>query len=393
MAFGFFRSKDEKKKESIADLLTEVATYQRLTSQLAEAQSLLKLHRNDKARQVLEATERMLNNHLHNNKGNKKAHLMLGLFYNETGMDTHAETILDRLLSSAQFDLTEQERLVISGELQKIRRERPLDERYSVGPVGFTHVYCCQKCGRTHNYVSMPCPHCEWSPRNVKEAARSIILSNAHFTIPALLRLSREVSVGRPLHDVVPDLKKDGRTYLSFPKQRQSVEEVFSLLRKNERKNLRSLQMIRKCLSCGGRILASGAKTCETCGADVKWPDALRALACMDNILWLFEQRVEASSSKEFSEFVCLLVAMTNDLLRRQESPSNRRRKYALTLLSEMGGISDMDHGAVIDTSNPRDLDMYLVQDRMRDDSETFGLFMFYELQFFTDKMDYGIEI
>lgn len=390
MVFEFFGSK--KKNESIADLLAEVVTYEQLLGQLSRAESLRKLDRNDEARQVLEATERMVASYLQQNKSDKKAHIMLALFYYKTGVVDRAESILDRLLNSSEFELTEQERLILSGELQKIRRERPLDERSSTGPDGFTQVYCCQKCGRLHNYVSMPCPHCDWSPQTIEEAARSIVLSNAHFKIPALLILSREMANGRPADDVVPNLKKDGQTYLSIPKQRQAVEQVFSLLKQNEHRNHRSMQMVRECSSCGVRILFSGAEECQKCGAGVNWPDAVRAIVCMDNILWLFEQRVEVSSSKEFSDFVCLLVAMTNDLLRKQEPPSDQRRKYALNLLAAMGRISDMNNGAVIETKNPRDLQIYLVKDKMRDDSETVGLFLFKELEFFVEKMAYGIQ-
>lgn len=390
MVFGFFGLK--RKKGSIEDLLAEFVMYQQLLGQLSKAQSLRKLDRNDEVRQVLEATERIVTNYLQQNKSDKKAHMMLALFYNEAGMIERAETIIDRLLKSSEFELTEQERLILSGELQKIRRECSLDKRSSSETDEFTQVYCCQNCGRLHNYVSMPCPHCDWSPQTIEEAARSFVLSNAHFKVPELLILSREMANGRLADDVVPNLKKNVQTYLSIPNQRQAVEQVFSLLRQNEHKNHRSMQMVRECSSCGGRILFSGAEECEKCGDIVNWPDAVRALACMDNILWMFEQRVEASSSKEFSDFVCLIVAMTNDLLRKQESPSDQRRKYALNLLAAMGGVSDMNDGAIIETKNPRNLQIYLVKDKLLDDSETFGLFLFKELEFFAEKMAHGIK-
>ena len=79
--------------------------------------------------------------------------------------------------------------------------------------------------------------------------------------------------------------------------------------------------MVRECEGCGNRILFSGAEECEKCGEPVNWPDATRTLACMDNLLWLLEQRVEVSSADAFSDFVCVLVAMTNNLLRKQEVP------------------------------------------------------------------------
>jgi uncharacterized protein with PIN domain len=389
MVFGFFGPK--KKKETMADLLAEVLTYQQLLKHLAKAQSLQKLDRKNEADQVVQECERMLEHYLSQNRHDKDAHMMLALFYYETGMVDRAETLIDRLLKSAEFQLTDQERLILSGELQKIRRERPLDRRPTGSPEGFTQVYCCQNCGRLHNFVSMPCPHCDWSPQTFDEAARSIVLSNSHFKIPDLLVLSREISKGRRADDVVPNLRKDGQTYLT--KANHAVEQVFSLLRQNEHKNHRSLKTVRECANCGGRVLFSGAEECEECRARVNWPDAVRALACMDNLLWLLEQRVEVSSSREFSDFVCVLVSMTNNLLRKQEPPSDRYRKYILNLLASMTVISDMNNGAVIETKNPRDLKIYLVKDKMRNDSETFGLFLFRELELFIEKMIHGIRI
>lgn len=113
----------------------------------------------------------------------------------------------------------------------------------------------------------------------------------------------------------------------------------------------------------------------------------------MDNLLWLCEQRVEVSSSEALCEFVCLLVRLTNNLLRKQEAPSDAHRKYALNLLEKMTAISDLNRGAVIETKSPRELKIYLVKDSMLEDSETFGLFLFKELEFFVGKMVGGIRM
>lgn len=241
--------------------------------------------------------------------------------------------------------------------------------------------------------MSMPCPNCDWSPQTIEETARSIILSNSHFKVPVLLTLAREMANGRTADDVVPNLVSDGKTYLSVPKQKQVVEQVFYMLRQNEHKNHRSLSMVRECPSCGNRILFSGAEECEKCGETVNWPDAIRVLACMDNLLWLFEQRVEVSSTDAFSDFVCILVAMTNNLLRKQDVPSMRDRQYSVKLLTDMGAVCDLNKGAVIDTKNPKELKIYLIKDSMRDDSETFGLFLYRELEFFVEKMADGIRL
>lgn len=391
MIFGLFDSK--KKKVSVADLLAEFVTYEQVVSKITKAQSLQKLNRVDEAKQVLLEAERMAKNYLNQNPREKKAHMMLVLFYSEIGSFEQAEPIIQRLLGSGEFQLTDKERLILSGELQKFRRQRPTNQRAPDDPTGFTQIYCCAHCGRLHNFVSMPCPHCDWSPQTIEETARSIFLSNAHFKVPALLIVAREMANGRTADDVVPNLVSSGKTYLNVPDQKHVVEQVFSLLRQNEHKNHRSLDMVRECPGCGSRILFSGAEECEKCGQQVNWPDTIRILACMDNLLWLFEKRVEVSSTDVFSDFVCILVAMTNNLLRKQEVPSTRDRQYSLKLLTEMGVIGDLNNGAVIDMTNPKKLKIYLIKDNMRDDSETFGLFLIKELEFFVRNMSDGIRI
>jgi hypothetical protein len=391
MIFGLFGSK--KKKESVADLLAEFVTYQQIVGRISKAQSLQKLNRLDESQQLLLETERIAKNYLNQNPREKKAHMMLVLFYSEIGSFELAEPIIQRLLSSGEFQLNEEEKFVLSAELQKIQRQRPTNQRAADGPTGYTQVYCCANCGRLHNFVSMPCPNCDWSPQTIEETACSIILSNSHFKVPALLIVAREMSTGRTADDVVPNLLSDGKAYLSVPKQKQVVEQVFSMLRQNEHKNHRSLSMVRECPNCGNRILFSGAEVCEKCGESVNWPDAIRVLACMDNLLWLLEQRIEVSSTDAFSDFVCILVAMTNNLLRKQEVPPMPDRQYSIRLLTDMGAVCDLNKGAVIDTKNPKKLQIYLIKSSMRDDSETFGLFLYKELEFFVEKMTEGIRL
>lgn len=389
MMFGLFGSR--KKKESVADLLEEFVTYQQLVGHISKAQSLQKLNRFDEARQVMLDAERMATSYLNRNPNEKKAHMMLLLLHREADAPDRAEPIIERLLNSNEFQLSDEERGVLSGELQKIRWQRQSRQRTADGPRGFTQVYCCANCGRLHNFVSMPCPHCDWSPQTIEEMARSIMLSNSHFQVSALLILSREMANGRVADDVVPDLHDDGKACLSNPKQMKGIEKVFSLLRQNEHKSHRSISMARECSNCGDRILFSGAAECEKCGVTVNWPEALRLLACMDNLLWLLEQRVEPQSTDAFADLVCVLVDMTNNLLRKQELPPIRDRQYSLQLLTEIGAICDLNKGVVIDTKNPRQLEIYLIKDSMREDSETFGLAIFKELEFFVAKMADGV--
>jgi len=84
---------------------------------------------------------------------------------------------------------------------------------------------------------------------------------------------------------------------------------------------------------------------------------------------------------------------MVNNLLRKQESPTGKQRRYALDLLSKVGTIHDKNHGAVIVPSNPQALKIYLVKSNIVEDSGTFGLFLHKELEFFILKMMEGVHL
>ena len=389
MIFGWFGAKKDKK--SMADLLEGAIVYQHVIGHIGKAKSLRGLGRNDEATEVFREGERLALRHLERDAQDKQAQMILAFLYCEEEAFERAQPALRRLLDSSEFELTTTERLVLSAELQQIERQRPVDQRSPEGPKDYTQIYCCAQCGRLHNFVSMPCPHCDWAPASLSETARSIVLSNAHLRVPALLSLAREMANGRSAQDVVRNLEAEAHSYLDSVHGRQAVERVFALLQQDEQKNHHSIAALRECSGCQSSILASDADACEECGEPVTWPDTIRALACLDNLLFLFEQRVEPSPHAAFSEFVCVLVAMTHNLLRKQEVPSPRERQYALRLLSEMKRLDDLGGGAVVDTTTPTALKIYLVKTRMREDSETMSLFLCKELQSFVAKMTGGV--
>ncbi len=240
----------------------------------------------------------------------------------------------------------------------------------------------------------MPCPNCDWSPQTIEETARSIVLSNPDIDVASLLMLCGEMAKGRSADSVVSNLEEKAKAYLNDPARRPFIEQIFALLRENEHKNHRDMNMLRECTNCGARLLQSNSERCEKCEEPVRWPDAIRVLVCMDNLLSLFEHRLEVSSSEEFSEFVCLLVRMLNNLLRKQESPSDAHREYALQLLEKMDVIVDDNHGVYIyiDTTNPRAMKVHLIKDRMLEDTERFAMFLFNELEYFVATMIHGIK-
>lgn len=375
MIFDLFKSK--KKKETFFDLLSQVNNYQELVGRIGKVQSLVALDRISEARQVMHEAELVLSDYLNKNPHEKRAHMMLALLYVETGLQDQAEPFIQRLLTSSDFELNDEERLILSGQLHNIQRQQPLSQHPCDKPSGFTQIYCCVSCGRLHNFVSMPCPHCDWFPQSVDETARSIILSNTNFDVPTLLLIIREMGKGRLVDDVVPNLGREVESYLEKPIQRADILKIFLLLNQNEHKNHRTLSMVRECGNCGEKILESSAKQCQDCGEMVNWPNAIRALACFDNLLWFFEYRMEVSSNKSFSEFVCVLVLLTNNLLRKQKSPSEKDRQYCLQLLAEISVIYDSNRCVLINTKNPKSLKISFPKENMSKDSENYGQLFF----------------
>ena len=389
--FGLFGKKKEK---SIYDEIKNFAAYQKTSTLIEKANNLMKLGRKDEAAQVFAEAEQLAINSVKSAPDSLQANLLLAFFYKKAQVHDRAEEILENLLKSNHFKLEGQNRLIIEGELQRIKREKPIDQKNIRGSRdNFTQIYSCHHCGRITNYVTMPCPNCQWYPADLLSFARSVVLSTSTMKVPALLLLAREVSEGRPPSEVVVNLDSNAKQYYELPESTSKLRYMFDLLQKNSSKNLRDMNMVRECPNCGERILFSNENDCNSCGKPNGWPDAVKLLACMDNILWLFEQRVEVSNTKEFSEFVCLVVLMTNELLRKQEVPSSKQRQYALSLLSDMKAISDKNNGVVFDTTNPGDIQIYLVKENMLEDSEQFGQFFYAELEFFANKMSNGVNL
>lgn len=207
MVFSLF---GKKKQETISDLLYQDMLFKPVSERLEKASSLQKLGRLDEARQVLVETEGAVEANVNRNPNSLQAHLLLAYFYKKAVITNRAIVILERLLNSGEFQIDDQQRHLLQGELQKLKRERPISEKKfedGTAPSAYTQIYSCQNCGRLINYVSMPCPHCQWSPSTLDEMARSFFLKNTNLDVPLLLTLAREVSKGRSPQEVVGNLE------------------------------------------------------------------------------------------------------------------------------------------------------------------------------------------
>ena len=219
------------------------------------------------------------------------------------------------------------------------------------------------------------------TPGNLQEMAASLVLATPQLKIPALLILAREVSNGRKPSEVVQNLPDQVKSWLTVPPQRQAAEQVFTLLKENEHKNRQRIDEIKECKSCGEKVLFSGSDSCQACGNKIHWTDANRMLMCIDSLLWLFEQRVEVSSTDEFSNFVELLVELANELLRKSQEVSASDKRLLLDRLKKVSRLFDKNKGGAVDTGNPTQLKIYLIKDNMLEDSESFTTFLYKEVE------------
>jgi hypothetical protein len=204
----------------------------------------------------------------------------------------------------------------------------------------------------------------------------SVVLSNTYMPVAGLLMLAREISKGRHPSEVARNAKQNAENYLRLPEDKTNVTRLLGLLHTNAGKNHRDLQSLRACPQCHKPIFMSNEEECGHCSAIVDWPAPVRALVCMDNILWMFEQRIEIEDRPELAQLICLLVVMLNDLLRKQESPSKERCAYALSLMASIKTIADMGRGAVLDMSDLTKPVIYVIQDKAREDSQLFAVFI-----------------
>ncbi len=386
--FGLFG-----KKKAEQDLATVLADYQ-LTKDLPEITkkivSFRALNRMREADELFRKTEHQCLELLKKREDKKGTFQMLALFYCETGADEKAEQVLS-ILTSGDFHLDELESQVLSGELLKLRRKLRPEENASNTPTGITQIYCCPKCGRLRNFASMPCPHCDWSPKFVEEMAFAMALSNAYATVPDLLTYSRARASGVKMEELVEGYRGQLIALLRDPQQRKAVENVQSLLEQNQHKNHFSIQSLRECTNCGREARLSDDTSCEDCGEPLNFPQALRLLHSIDNILWYLETRSFIQTDPAYSELICLLVLMSNNILVKQELPTPSQRKLALDLLAQLGSIFDTDRAFIVNTKDPLHTKAGVVKERITLDLQSAGKVFWRELKFLVERMDSGV--
>lgn len=387
--FKFFR-RSTPQQPTLESLVAQYRARSEVASQLARAKSLDQLGRSTEASALRTHALANAREYAEKNPFSKDVQLLLAIYLVEAGDASAAQHLTDILGREKSLGLSKDECAAISGQLLALQRNQPAPLRPDGAPKSFTQVYSCMECGRLHHFLSLPCPECDWYPVNRREVAEGLILSNAHVDVSTLIRIGRRIAAGESPDKFVGNLSTMAQVWLDDPQRSQVIDRVLEVAQRDAQSSKRNVATLRQCPNCNGRVTFSAADTCEHCGNAVAWPKRLRALICIDSLLYWFEQRVEPSNQPEFSEFVCVLVFMLDLMLRKQEPASDSTRQHALQLLHDLKAIWDMDQGALISTEDLEALQICLVQDRMREDSKPFAQIIAAELQQFVQHMKQG---
>lgn len=390
MIFGrlFGRQNDAT---DLAATLASYMAYQRSMKGLAQISSLRKLGRHDEALDAQRTLCTFLLQNVEKERSDPQAHLLLGYFYLQTGERDQAEVTLQNILASSEFRLSSEQRLVATAELMALKRQKPAHERGAAEPQSFSEVYSCQSCGRLHNFLSLPCPNCGWYPKSVEQAAQGFYLSLDRLGAIPFLHATRNIKAGREATDAVGNLASVAAEFQSTAHGADLCRRIVKMAADDSQVNQHNLTALRCCENCGARVPYSFSETCEQCDSPVDWPQFVRAMVCLDNLLFLFEERIEPTETKEFRELLSVLVYLLNQMLRKQIEPEQQHRLYALNLIQLIGSLSDINRGGVVYTETPDDLKIYLVKDRMRDDTEMYTLFLCRELEICVGYLTAGI--
>lgn len=413
MIFRWFKSKEDRE---FRDLLKSLRVQSDMQKQLAKAQSLKQLGRNQEALDWLEQLERTARDLVRRNPAAVDVHLFLAAVYEEMGATEQLLEILESLRTSTKVQLSAKDRLIVEAHLFRVQRERvpaPAGSPQELGrpatsqdladasdrsgrdsaaiASSFTTVYCCPNCGRLRNACTVPCPHCAWAPQSVDDIARCWEHSTEASKIPLLLAFSRSV-------------KRLGAAYLETPASAQlrrhlvatgkkaEFEQLLELLQRHEALNRRDIGRLCLCPDCDTRIAFAAADECRNCGnKDINFPVPERAIVCIDNLLIAIEEGLTILDSDAFSEFVCVLVRIQHQLVFHQKPPSEQHRRYALELLASFGRLVVGKNAAIVSVKDPANITCSVVP-HVDEKIAVACVGLLMELRYFAELMRLGLD-
>jgi ribosomal protein L40E len=198
-------------------------------------------------------------------------------------------------------------------------------------------VYACQRCGGLTEYITRPCVRCGWRPTTLLEIAHSSRLCSNFLSLWQLMRIGREIILGRTAIEAVPNLPEAAAAIMADPRYRRDLEEVHQI---SQRMKVFETYFFWHeatiCKTCGARNFDEKAKECLNCKGPLHLPPPLRLLMCLTRLSLHFQLNFEAPKSTEFDLFIRYLVLLQSKVYRTQETPSDLERTFVLNLITKL---------------------------------------------------------
>lgn len=205
--------------------------------------------------------------------------------------------------------------------------------------------YVCQSCGHLNLMVGEHCCYCQFAPQNLTDAKLSMTLTTMYFRVPTMLGIALEIQRGNKPHEFIEGLS----TILNSIESDQGILEK---IQRGEEDDHLDFKAIDHCPSCDKRIWASTADACPHCHATLGRPALQKLAICVDRILQQFVWTARRSDSKEFEQFIILLVNMKYSLVRAQMGPTDAQRHMATELIIKLSPLYTQNGGGAVWVKN-----------------------------------------
>ncbi len=237
-----------KKHQPVSpDTAAPQMTGEEITKAIAEADSLRLLGRHADSQKLLHQCEAALRQALERERAGGAhgwaAYILnsynLAVVLNKTGSVVEARQILVSLKEQETYHLLSKEFVATPEGEVFVRVERLL---YTINAKTTANtdnmmIYSCQKCGKLINFITSPCPYCQWLPSTEHELVKSLALSSDKLDVSDLLLISR--ALGKGIVPVVPGLEEFVAQYESDVARRPELDTLTRALETNSQKKER----------------------------------------------------------------------------------------------------------------------------------------------------------
>jgi hypothetical protein len=225
-------------------------------------------------------------------------------------------------------------------------------------------VYACQRCGGLTEHITRPRVRCGWRPTTLLEIAHSARLCSNFLSLWQLMRIGREIILGRTAIEAVPNLPEAAAVIMADPRYRRDLEEVHEI---SQRMKVVETYFFWHeatiCKICGARNFDEKAKDCLHCKSPLHLPPPLRLLMCLTRLCLHFQLNFEAPKSTEFDLFIRYLVSLQSKVYRTQETPSDPERTFVLNLITKLARFEAPNGLGNINMTNPNNITYQLPDD------------------------------